>query len=172
MLSGSTTYSECADYKGKKWCATSLLADGSYKDYGYCNVAKCGGERHENKLRSSDFHFISGAGTTKGCVTDTGEDCVFPFKDGKVYTVEGNLPNFCFQALPLTPSVQTTEEPSGAPSHYGLTEPTTSGATAKWTLANLRVGRGHFNIFPYIFSFWKHLPHHGRGSVCLSLQGR
>ena len=41
LLPGATTYFECADYKGRKWCATSLNDDGTYKGYGYCDVDKC-----------------------------------------------------------------------------------------------------------------------------------
>ena len=31
-----------------------------------------------------DFQFVSGAETTKGCVTDKGDSCVFPFKEGNI----------------------------------------------------------------------------------------
>ena len=51
-----------------------------------------------------------------------------------------NILSVGFQALPLMPSVQTTEGPSGVPPHLKLMEPMTSGASAKWTLAGQRVG--------------------------------
>ena len=50
VMPGSTTHSKCADYNGKKWCATSLKADGSYNGYGYCDMEKCGSEGKLNKL--------------------------------------------------------------------------------------------------------------------------
>ena len=45
---GSTIHKECAPYGSRHWCATSLKDDGSYKDYGYCNMAKCASDGNTN----------------------------------------------------------------------------------------------------------------------------
>ena len=58
VMLGSTTHSECADYKGRKWCATSLKADGSYNGYGYCDMAKCGSEGKLNPFSFGNLNEI------------------------------------------------------------------------------------------------------------------
>ena len=49
-VSGSTTHNKCAPYQGKHWCATSLKADGTYKEYDYCDMTKCGDNGKHKKL--------------------------------------------------------------------------------------------------------------------------
>ena len=70
---GSTTYEKCAPYQGKHWCATSLNDDGTYKEYDYCDMAKCGGNVVTPKPP-----------VVSTCPTVKGKYCYFPFKSGKL----------------------------------------------------------------------------------------
>lgn len=47
--SGSTEYNECASYKGRHWCATSVNADKTYKSYDYCKKDECKEEEEKEK---------------------------------------------------------------------------------------------------------------------------
>ena len=87
-VSGSTTHKKCAPYQGKHWCATSLKADGTYQEYDYCDMAKCGDiGKHKNYNTNIYISFIPPVTPTKppvvsNCPTDAEKNCIFPFKDG------------------------------------------------------------------------------------------